>query len=66
MASKPFIYTGQSDVPRDVTHVIVDSSFKRVGLSLLFHNCAKLMNIKPKKGLKNIDQSAFRGCTLLE
>jgi hypothetical protein len=66
MTTEPFIYTGQSNIPRDVTHVLVDPSFKRVGFSLLFHECAKLMNIEPKKGLASMDQSAFMGCTLLD
>jgi hypothetical protein len=62
---EPYIYTGQSDVPTDITHVkVVDPSVKVIGEES-FCDCNQLINVELCEGLERIDEWAFSGCTSL-
>ncbi len=64
-SSKHYIYTGQSNVPRDITHVRVIPSVKEIGRHA-FSGCRKLINVELCVGLERIGRGAFRRCTSLE
>ena len=61
-----FLYTGQarSEIPRDVTHVRIDPTVKKIG-NCAFMGCEKLVEVKLCEGLEEIGQAAFRGCNSL-
>ena len=62
-----FVYTGQdpSEIPRDVTHVIIDLSIKVVGAGA-FRYCNQLVEVEFCEGLEGIEQWAFDGCSSLK
>lgn len=59
MASEPFIYTGQwrYDIPRTVTHVILDPSVKKISIDA-FRKCTQLMHVELCDGLERIGDGA--------
>lgn len=63
-----FVYyewMGWRDVPTDVTHVIIDSSVRRIGNSA-FGNCRQLTIVKLNKELEEIGEYAFYFCESLQ
>ncbi len=71
---EPFLYYyyGQqwSDVPQNVTHVMVDSAVKRLGIQGFFKSGPflsrrHLMSVELNEGLERIDHRAFYECTSL-
>ena len=64
---KAFLYTGQShyNIPRNVTHVKVDSSVKMIG-EWAFLICSQLSIVELREGLEVIGKVAFHCCTSLE
>ncbi len=65
-SDKTFLYTGQAleDIPRDITHVIVDPSVKEIGEEA-FAGCSQLRNVELCEGLERIGDWAFESCTSL-
>ena len=63
---KAFLYTGQSDynIPRNVTHVKVDSSVKMIGEWAFSRS--QLSIVELREGLEVIGKVAFHCCTSLE
>jgi hypothetical protein len=63
---KLYIYRGldKEKVPKDVTHVIVDSSVTVIKF-YAFHQCKYLVSVIMGDNVKRIEQSAFWGCIAL-
>ena len=65
-SDETFLYTGQAleDIPRNITHVIVDPSVKEIGEEA-FAGCSQLRNVEMCEGLERIGDWAFEFCTSL-
>jgi hypothetical protein len=59
-----FVYTGEQDVPSDVTHVIIDRSVKIIP-ERAFLNRRKLVSVEMHDGVERIEERAFQGCISL-
>jgi hypothetical protein len=59
-----FVYTGEQDVPSDVTHVIIDRSVKIIP-ERAFYNRQKLVSVEMHDGVEKIEEQAFQGCISL-
>ena len=60
-----FLYTGLGTVPRNVTHVIIDTSVKRIAPNT-FNDCQQLVVVELNVGLEEIGGLAFFGCKSLK
>jgi len=60
-----YVYTGQKDVPKTVTHVKFHPSVVKVD-SHAFEGCKRLVQVALNDGLRYIGESAFRNCTTLQ
>jgi hypothetical protein len=56
-----FVYTGEQEVPADVTHVIIDRSIKIIP-EQAFYGCEKLVSVEFHDGVEEIKGLAFDGC----
>jgi hypothetical protein len=56
-----FVYTGEQEVPADVTHVIIDRSVKIIP-ERAFYNRQKLVSVKMHDGVEKIERWAFYRC----
>jgi hypothetical protein len=56
-----FVYTGEQDVPFDVTHVRIDRSVKIIP-ARAFYRRANLVSVETHDGIEKIEQGAFYGC----
>jgi hypothetical protein len=65
-SNETFLYTGQAleDIPRDITHVVVDPSIKEIGVEA-FAGCSQLRNVELCEGLERIGDWAFESCLSL-
>jgi hypothetical protein len=59
-----FVYTGEHEVPADVTHVIIDRSVKTIP-ERAFQNRRKLVSVEMHDGVGKIEGQAFYWCTSL-
>jgi hypothetical protein len=59
-----FVYTGEQEVPDDITHVIIDRSVKIVPL-MAFKRRRYLVSVETHDGIEKIGGSAFYKCTSL-
>jgi len=59
-----FVYTGEQDVPADVTHVIIDRSVKIIPQRAFFQR-ANLVSVKMHDEVEKIGEYAFNECRSL-
>jgi len=59
-----FVYTGEQEVPADVTHVLIDRSVKIIP-ERAFLNRQKLVSVEMHDGVEKIEEQAFQGCISL-
>jgi hypothetical protein len=56
-----FVYTGEQEVPADVTHVIIDRSIKIIP-ERAFLDRRKLVSVETHDGIEIVEELAFCGC----
>jgi hypothetical protein len=65
MQSLIFVYTGrEQEVPRNVTHVIIDRSVKIIPRAA-FYQRQFLVSVETHDGIEKVEGKAFYGCTAL-
>ena len=61
-----YVYNGEDGVPRDVTHIRVDSSVTVISEGAFKNRCPKLEEVELPEGLITIERDAFANCISLK